>query len=501
MSQPVSFPIEKMLNPTAFPHSVDGIELLQTHISWVTLTGQFAYKIKKPVDFGFLDFSTIQRRKHFCEEELRLNGRLAPDLYLDVVPITANGDQLVIGGDTCPIEFAVKMRQFQQSDLLSEVVKRHELVPSHIDRLAGQIARFHQSINVAGPESDFGTDAAVWQPVAENFDRLLSGPHDEWTPRIQQLRDWSQSEHVCLATVFADRKQRGFIRECHGDMHLGNMILDGDDITVFDGIEFNDRLRWIDVISEVAFVVMDLKDLSESALGHRFLNAYLERTGDYAGLKVMRFYEAYRAMVRAKVDHIRSEQSDLTPSDKEEILEDCHHYITLAERITRTTKPRLYITHGVSGSGKTTGTQQLIEDVGAIRVRSDVERKRLLGLSANENTSTAQDAYTAGHSRRTYDRLAALSRSVLKAGYSVVVDATFLRKADRAHFRHLADELTVPFHIVPFTAEPNELRRRIDSRAKFQSDASEATVNVLEQQMKSLEPLSAEERGFMLRVE
>lgn len=500
MSNQSRFQVESLLNPAAFPHPVNVIELLQTHISWVILTGEFAYKIKKPVDFGFLDFSTLERRQHFCNEELRLNGRLAPQLYLDVVPITGSVEHPQLGGAGEPFEYAVKMQQFSQDRLLATAITRDEIAEHHIDGLAEQVARFHGNIETALPCSDFGSIESVWQPIDENLRRLSTSHDDEWTPRINRLEQWSAGELERLRSTLAQRKADGFIRECHGDMHLGNMILDGDDVVIFDGIEFNDNFRWIDVISEVAFVVMDLKDRGRPEFARRFLNTYLGHTGDYAGLAVLPFYETYRALVRAKVDQIRSEQGDLNPNDREAVIDECYHYISLAEQSTKPSQPTLYITHGLSGSGKTTGSQQLVDELGAIRIRSDVERKRLLGLSVGVRTNSTinADAYSEANSRRTYDRLASLSQAIVKTGYSVVVDATFLKRRDRDQFHRLAIDLAVPFVIVPFEEDVDSLKRRIQDRANSGNDASEATTAVLEQQLESIEPITTEEAEYIL---
>lgn len=500
MSNQPHFQIESLLDSAAFPHAVDQIQLLQTHISWIILTGEFAYKLKKPVDLGFLDFSTFERRKHFCNEELRLNSRLAPELYLNVVPITGSFERPRLGGAGEAFEYAVKMRQFPQHALLAEAITRDEISARHIDRLAEQVARFHDNIETALPCSAFGNIDSVWQPIDENLQRLSTAPDNEWTSRIDRLKQWSAAELERLRSTLAQRKAEGFVRECHGDMHLGNMILDGQDVVIFDGIEFNDNFRWIDVISEVAFVVMDLKDRGRPDFARRFLNTYLEHTGDYAALAVLPFYETYRALVRAKVDQIRSEQNDLSANDREAVINECHHYISLAEQTTKPTQPKLFITHGLSGSGKTTGSQQLVDELGAIRIRSDVERKRLLGLSVDARTSSTvnADAYSAANSRRTYDRLASLAQIIVKAGYSVVVDATFLKRDDRDRFHQLANEFTVPFAIVPFDADVELLKRRILDRAKSGNDASEATIAVLEQQLQSVEPITTQEAEFIV---
>ena len=286
-------------------------------------------------------------------------------------------------------------------------------------------------------------------------------------------------------------------------MHLGNMILnDGDEVVIFDCIEFNESFRWIDVISEVAFLVMDLEDRGYPKLAHRFLNAYLEWTGDYGGLVVLPFYLTYRALVRAKVDEIRCEQDDMNAAERKCLVDDLHGYLEQARRFTMMPPPMLIITHGVSGSGKTTGTQPLVEELGAIRIRSDVERKRLFGLDPHSRIDSQIDnAYSDRTNQRTYDRLAKLATTIIRAGFPVIVDATFLRRSDRDQFRHLSEELNVPFVVVSFQASQEELRRRVLARETQGNDVSEAGLDVLEHQLRVKEPLQGDESAAAIVVE
>src|SRR6266516_4567782 len=273
-----------------FGPDCEQVTVLETHISYVLLTGRYAYKLKKAVDFGFLDFTTLAARRHFCEEELRLNRRLAPALYLDVVPITGSVDAPIVGGDGIAIEYAVKMGEFPQDALASGLLTRGELVPADIDALAAMVAAFHGAIEVAAAGAGFGAPEGILQRAQDNCSALLP-----------LLDDPAERAHAARRGAFLRRVEEGFVRECHGDLHLGNIARIDGELTIFDCIEFNPALRWIDVMSEVAFTVMDLEDRGRADLSHRFLNAYLERTGDYSGLAVLRFYLVYRALVRAKI--------------------------------------------------------------------------------------------------------------------------------------------------------------------------------------------------------
>lgn len=493
--------LRSLQNPALYDHPVEQFELLETHISWVLLTGPFAYKIKKPVDLGFVDFRSLERRRFYCLEELRLNRRLAPHLYLDVVTITGTPQAPRFGGDGSPIEYAVKMKQFAQEMLLSRVLARGHLTSAHIDSLAVQIADFHERIAVANATTPFGEPDVIVQPVRDNFRQLPAVAYELFgSDRLERLRTWTEQEHERLVEVFRQRKAEGFVRECHGDLHLGNMALIDKTITIFDCLEFSDTLRWIDVMNEIAFVVMDLCHRGSPAFGARLLNRYLEQTGDYWGMLVFRYYQTYRAMVRAKVAGIRWEQA---PSSERSMLrEELLAYLELAERLAHTYSPVLIVLHGLSGSGKTTLSQDLLEAMDAVRVRSDVERKRLFGLKADARTTTDRETtvYGSQATEATYRRLAECAKHILAAGYPAIVDATCLRRVQREQFRRLADELRVPFHIVHVWARDRILRERIIKRSTVAQDASEADLRVLERQLALNEPFAPEERPFVISV-
>ncbi|MGD9857332.1 MAG: AAA family ATPase [Planctomycetaceae bacterium] len=489
--------IAGLLRPEAYPHTVDRLRVRETHISWVLLTGDFAYKIKKPVNLGFADFSTLDRRRFCCEEEVRLNRRFAADLYLNIVPITRTAVGLHVGGQGEPVEYAVQMRQFDERDLLSRLLAAGKLERRRIDELASAVASVHKHADRADERGEWGSALQVGQPAADNIETIRPLLEDPSRSRqLDKLAHWTQHAHQRLTAAFSSRLREGFVRECHGDLHLGNVVLWKNRVTPFDCIEFNPALRWIDVMSEVAFVVMDLNDHARPDLAGRFLNAYLEHTGDYFGLTVLPFYLVYRALVRAKVAGLRLQQPGLTARERRQLVLECHGYLDLALRNTAPRPLSLTITHGLSGSGKTTGTTALIEQQGAIRLRSDVERKRLFGVDTLHHAAVAVDAgiYSPAATSQTYERLAALTHDVIHAGFPVIVDATFLKRAQRSIFRQLADELGVPFHILAFEVDEQVLRERVRQRSAAGLDASDATPAVLNRQIESHEPFTAEER-------
>ena len=501
----MTFDISKMLTAEVYDHPVSHIELIETHISWVILTGDFAYKIKKPVNFGFLDFSTLEKRHGFCEQELLLNRRLAPDIYLDVVAINGTQNKPCISGSGETFEYAVKMAQFPQSAQLDNMLSAGKLEFKHMIALARMTADFHQTNSVADDTSEYGDKNRVYQPVEENFmqidEHLDTAPY---TDMLSTLSQWSKSESVRLQPVFEQRKKNNFIRECHGDMHLRNLVWLNDHPLAFDCIEFNPALRWIDVISEIAFLVMDLQDRQQYRLANQFLNSYLEFTGDYVGLSVLPFYLCYRALVRAKVCALRLEQKNITADENKKSRIEFESYLKLAITYTQLPKPKIIIMRGLSASGKSTVSQKLLDDIGAIRIRSDVERKRLFKTTSKNDASGEVEKnidtgiYSKDASQQTYTKLIELTSITIKAGYSVIVDAAFLKHEQREPFRQLAQHLEVPFVILEITAPAELLRRRISQR---KNDVSDADLAVLEHQLANWKPLHEEEISTAIRVD
>ena len=496
--------VRSLLDPVCYPHPAHKVEHIETHISDVFLTGDYAYKLKKPLNLGFLDFSTLEKRRFFCEEELRLNRRLAPELYLDVVPITGEPGHPRIGGDGEPIDYAVRMRQFDQAGMLEHVLDRGQLTGAHMDEIADLVAGFHTALPPAPDSSQYGSPKSIIGPALQNFDQLsplLESEQDRAV--LERLRQWTSAQHANLANVLEGRRRGGFVRECHGDLHLGNIVLIDGRVRIFDCIEFNPDLRWIDVISEAAFLAMDLAQRQHRDLAFRFLNRYLEVTGDYAGVHLLRYYMVYRALVRAKVALMRAAQHDVERAAIPRLRAKCSAHLTLAEQMIEAARPALVILHGLSGSGKTSVSQIALESVGAIRIRSDIERKRLHGFSGGARSASAvgEGIYTEAAGTATYNHLIQLTSYVLEGELPVLVDATFLEIAQRERFRSLADEHRVPFAILHIEASGPELRRRIARRARAGADASEATIAVLDRQLQTQDALRSEERAWTIDTE
>ncbi|GEM_PF-30307 len=480
------------------------VSTFETHISWVLVAGRYAYKFKKPVCFDFVDFSTLASRHHYCLEELRLNRRLAPELYLAVVAVGGTVDHPVLDSDGEAIDYAVKMRAFPQEAIWTERIRAGTIVAAEADLLARKLARFHATAAVAPAASDWGSSAAVGR-LGEDDLRVIGS----LLPSAQAGAQWRRISAL-LARRFKEvlhlldaRKALGSIRECHGDLHSANIVTIGGDVTAFDCIEFNDRLRWIDVLDDIAFLCMDLRYRERPDLAARCLNAYLEETGDYPGLPALRYYETARALVRCKVALLRAAQMP-GMRDAEQWQAQAASYLRFALAMEQPASPSvLMITHGFSGSGKSTFAQSLVDEFGAIRLRSDVERKRLHGLDPHAGAAAALQAgvYAPDASASVYARLWTLAASVIAAGRPVVVDAAFLKRAQRDQFLQLAKQAGVPFLILDVYASPATLRDRVVARACRHQDPSDAGLAVLDYQLATHEALGADERGYAMALD
>jgi aminoglycoside phosphotransferase family enzyme/gluconate kinase len=487
--------IRCLMDSACWPAGGGDRRRIDTHISTVLLAGGQALKIKKPLDLGFLDFRSLAARRQACAEELRLNGRLAPDIYLAVVPITGSAQAPVVDGPGEPIDWAVLMRRFDPDAILSSQL--HRLDADLIDRLACRVASMHAGAPTLPPDPAYGTADVAYAPMADNFGQLFAAA-PSLRSTLQALFDWTQRQRGRLQPTIARRRAEGFVRECHGDLHLANVALIDGEPVIFDAIEFDPALRWIDCMNDIAFMVMDLQARGRGALAHRFLDRYLQETGDYAGVAVLRYYVVYRALVRAKIAAIRAAQP-LDEAERAGVMDELAAYVHLAGELAASGDGALLITHGVSGSGKSYAAAGLVQTLPALRIRSDVERKRLLGLPA-EQDATAHGAYAQDLTRRTYQRLAECAEVVAASGYVAVADATFLRRSQRAAMQDLAARLGVPFLILDCDAPAEVLRERILARRQQSGNVSDADLSVLESQLAQREPLSAEERAMSVTV-
>ncbi|WP_067868091.1 bifunctional aminoglycoside phosphotransferase/ATP-binding protein [Neptuniibacter marinus] len=478
-----------------YPHPVDKIELIETHISWLILTGKYAYKIKKPVNFGFLDFTTLLKRQHFCEEELRLNQRLAPDIYQRVIAIGGTEEQPIfdIEDNDSAIEYAVQMHQFDTEQRLDLLLANQRFEASWIDTLAEQVAEFHSVVPIVAQDSPWGEPDTIWDVVADNFTHILDTLEHTTNlddcDKVQQLSMYIAQRFRKLTPLMQQRKLEGHVRECHGDLHLSNITLYNNELRLFDCIEFNLQFRWIDTISDIAFLLMDLEANGEFRWANRCLNRYLEISGDYQALPLLNFYKAYRSMVRAKVS-VLGDMHDMNS---------LRRYLRLTDYYVHKPKPTLFLMHGVSGSGKSHLSQQLVDTTDTIRIRSDVERKRLFRELSLKGEKL--ELYSPKMNAHTFNLLFDTSSNLLHNGYSVIVDATFIRQRTRQSYIDLAKKRGIPIRIISCQCEQKLIEARLKRRESEGSDASDADISVMQEQKQHEQPLTPEEEKITVIVE
>lgn len=488
--------IEKMMRPEFYPHPVDEeIRLIQTHISYVFLTGEFAYKVKKPLNFGFLDYSTLEKRRHFCQEELRLNQRAAAELYLEVLTITQAGDRFQLGGSGDAVEYAVKMRQFPQDTLLIRMFERGELTPQLLQDLAQVIADFHLKSTTDDYIRSFGEVDQIQQAFDENYEQTkqyIGGPQTQ--QQFDETKAYTERFFTENQDLFAERRHRGWIRECHGDLHLGNICLWQDKLYLFDCIEFNEPFRFVDVMFDIAYIVMDLEARQRPDLSTVFLNAYVEQTGDWEGLQVLPIYVNRQTYVRAKVTSFLLSDPNVPDAEKQKAQETAALYYQLAWKSSRPQSGQLILMCGLSGSGKTTTARQLASQVGAIHIRSDAVRKHLGGIPLNQRGS--EDLYTPEMTEKTYQRLLDLGIRLASQGYDVILDAKYDRQALRAEAIAQAEQAHLPLTILHCVAPREVLSDRLHHR---QGDIADATADLLPQQ--SLDSFTAAEQAYVKTID
>ncbi len=490
-----------LMDAAAYPHAVTGaVRLIETHISWVLVAPPWAYKIKRPVAFDFLDFRSVTDRRHFCEEELRLNRRFAPAIYQDVVPVTGDADGIRIGGTGPVIDYAVRMAAFGAADELKALVAAGGVEAADLARLARDLAAFQATAEVRrGVDAD---DPAPLEAAAlANFASLRQSPVAQAAGAgLDDLAQWTRHSAAMLRPVMEQRRRDGFVRDGHGDLHAGNIVRWNGRLVPFDCIEFDPRLRCLDVVSDVAFLVMDLQSRDRTDLAQAFLNAWLAATGDFAALRLLPFHVVYLSLVRAKVDALQLADAD---GDRAMELRQCvEQHLQLARRWALRARRWLILMHGVSGSGKSWMARRLALLLPAVEVRADIERKRLAGIAetASSGSGPGGGIYTPAFSDSTYARLLDCAAAALAGGQHVIVDATFLDPQRRLPFRELADRWPASLVIVHCTPPADVCRARVAARAAAGTDASEAGVAILDHQLAGAAPLAPDERVRAVQV-
>ena len=526
--------IEALLDPNSYPHPVEVITTIETHISIVFLTGQFAYKLKKPVDFGFLNFSTLENRKHFCKLEVSLNQRTAPELYLGVYEIhkceelqsqnltkktpptpTLGNFTITKAGykdsskTSQPIDYLVKMQQFNPNHVLGKMLKQDcELNMELLEKLAVQISQFHKNAELVKVNSEFGKPEAQLQPMLDNFPTLfkLFANDSKIIQHLKRLQSWTLESFNELKPTIAYRRKNGFVKACHGDLHLDNIAIINESPLLFDGIEFNDHFRWIDMISDIAFLLIDLEFRGKDNASYQTLSLYLSKTLDYKSLILLNFYRVYRTLVRAKITALRAQQINQDSYEQQQTLNLSQQYIQQAHSYILTSRsPKLILMQGVSGSGKSHLANTLQEQLklNAIIISSDRIRKTLFGVNSTHRVNELEKAklYSSTMNAKTYSALLEYAKESLCCGFNVIVDATLLKKIHRQKFYALASSINIKPYLISMQTQPEFAKKTIQLRLKNNLNPSDANVDIMLKQINAIDPPDASENAITLSSE
>ena len=498
--------------PQSYPHSVEVITTIETHISMVFLTGPYAYKLKKPVDFGFLNFGTLALRKKYCYLELQLNQRYSPQLYLEVVAVYLDQHNHISWQPTAshpdPIEYLVKMKQFDPNEVLGKKLQTESLNTQQTEALASLIAKFHQSAeplynNTALSQTELGMPKTLLHPMLDNFPTLYTHFKSDDIPHLNTLERWTQQQFKALAPFMLERRNKGYVRACHGDLHIDNMTLINHQPVLFDGIEFNETFRWIDVISDIAFLLIDLDFRKKKRLTRTILSLYLSQTVDYNALKLLAFYQVYRALVRAKITTLRATQLPSKSLEKSHLMQVSHQYMHLAlSYIQPKHQAHLILLQGVSGSGKSYFANQLLTLVNAIVLSSDRVRKQLYGISPLHRVSKNEKKklYSAKMNQKVYQTLLEQAKQILSFGFNVIIDGTFLHHKHRTPFYELCNHLNQPVYygVIYIKTSKTLATLSIESRLHLDNNPSDANVSVMLNQYQQIEPPKNNENALIL---
>ncbi len=491
-----------MGNPDFYPHAVSTIEQRDTHISKVFLTGNYAYKIKKPINLEFLDFTTLDKRRHFCRQEINLNRRLAPDVYLDVVSITFQDGRYYMSGAGKIVEYAVKMRQLPEACSMRNLVRRSKLKSVSIDKLAGVLAEFYSQASINESIKTVGCRETVRINCEENFEQTEKFVTKEIDERMFSIIQAATRAFLKRRKeLFERRVQYGKIRDCHGDLRTGHIYFT-DGIKIIDCIEFNDRFRYADIASDLAFLAMDLDFEGYPQIAQHLIDAYLEYAKDEEMLMLFDFYKCYRAYVRVKVNCFHLQEQDLLTNARSKLIKETSRYLKLAYRYAvQFTRPTIWVVCGLPAGGKSTIAKEMAKIVGVQILQSDFVRKQLLGVPADKpmNLSFESGIYSKEASALTYGKLMVSTQEVIEKGDSVILDATFGRQRQRDDVIRLAGDMDANILFIECTASYELLKKRLAEREKT-AGISDARLRHLKQLKAQFEPLGELRNDMHLEI-
>ena len=493
---------ENLKNPSFYGNDVKSVELLQTHISFIILTGKYAYKIKKPVNFGFLDFSTLEKRKYFCEEEMRLNKRLCPEIYLDVIPITQKDDEIELDGNGPIVEYTLKMREFTQEKIMTNLLKKGSIDVISIENICNILINFYNSGKQSVEINHFGDVNSVELNIDENFEQTKSYIDISIKQDIYNfIRKTSKDFLKKKKNIFEKRVKDGYIKDCHGDLHSGNIVIT-DKIYIFDCIEFNKRFRFCDVASDLSFLAMDLDYLNYPFLSSYLIDYYVEKSKDIEIFNVLNFYKSYRAYVRGKVNSFRLDDSTIFENEKSAIIKISKKYFDLAYYYSLlfsldlfNNKPVVFMITGLTGTGKSTLALKLAVDYHAQNINTDIIRKELAGINKYERHHDKIDTglYAPDKIDFTYDKVIEKAKFYLKQDKNVVLDATFQKKKYRDLVREIASKCNAYIVTIKCNCPDEIVKKWLSERLKKKS-VSDGRWEIYQNQKNTFEPFTDKEQ-------
>lgn len=493
--------LESLKNPALYGSNVESVNVLQTHISFVALTGDFAYKVKKPVNFGFLDFSTLEKRKYFCEEEMRLNRRLCPDIYLDVVPITKKNNEIELNGKGEVVDYALKMKEFPQDKIMTNLLKQGEIDEDTIGKICTILVDFYNLGKCSDEIDKYGEVTAVKQNIDENFEQTKSVvnvaiPNDIY----KYIQNVSNTFFAKKKDIFERRIKQGYIHDCHGDLHSGNIVV-SDKIHIFDCIEFNKRFRFCDAASDISFLAMDLDYLNYPFLSSYLINNYVEKSKDKGIFDVLNFYKSYRAYVRGKVNGFRINDTTINKKEKKGVIKTAkkyfdlsHYYASLFSLDLNGKKSLLFMVCGLTGTGKSTMALKIAVDYHAHQINTDIVRKELAGIDKFERHHNKFNTglYSPDKIDFTYEKVIETAVDLLKKGENVVLDATFQKKKYRDMVKKVAEENNTLLLSVQCICPDDIVKKWLEERLKKKS-VSDGRWEIYQRQKETFEPFTSKE--------